>query len=122
MPIQHSHHDRIMNPARDGWACYDSQEIFREMVLGEIKCGRVSRAHHARILSFAVELGISHTTAVQLISECCTESLASNDSKARRSAGHLASPRNSQFLRTGLVIGAIVAVELTLIWLFYAQP
>lgn len=104
-------------PAADGWARYNTEEIFREMVLAEIQIGRVSRAHHARMLGYAAQLGITKAAAANLISDCCTEAAASNNPRVRRHAERLASPHAGRTLRTCFIIAAIIAAQLALIFL-----
>lgn len=113
--LGHSACDRGADFGRGGWARYNAEEIFCEMVLGEIQGGRVSRSHHARLLTFARQLGITHAAAAALITDCCIQAAAGADPQTRRHAARLASPPEHKTLRACLTIAVIVAAELALI-------
>ncbi len=90
------------------------QAIFRELIVQEIRNGRLSTARRRRIVQYSAQLGLSAVQTGRMIDECRKEVLADDDPDARTHALQLVEPpapaRFNQKL-TGMML-AIILIEL----------
>jgi len=100
----------------------DTNEVFRQLIVDEIRNGRLTPARRRRIVRYAAQLGLSAVQAGRLIAACRQEVLQGRDPTERYHALHLVEPtptRVPTHIKIALVIaGAIVLDLLLLNWLW----
>lgn len=109
----------------------DTREIFRRLILDEIRRGALDRPRRRRIIQYAAQLKLSAVEIGQLINSCRDELLAGEDHEGRHMAVRLLQDEDDQvvhpegwhllamFTLRGLTIGLwIIAGILLLAWLF----
>ncbi len=89
----------------------DTRTIFRQMIAGELRAGRLDRARRARIVRYAAQLGLSAVEAGRLIEECRQEALGCEDLKVRQFALRIAEP-SQPFIPTPLKIAGVILIAL----------
>lgn len=98
----------------------DNQTIFRELIAGEVRAGRMNRAQRRRIVRYAAQLGLSAVEAGELISECQMAALARDDFEPPRLAQlpiKETGGARSGIARATLVAAALIIELLLLGWI-----
>ena len=70
----------------------DARDIFHEMILTELRAGRLTRTRRRHIVGYAAQMGLSATEAGRLLAACREEALQSDDPSERYHALRLAEP------------------------------
>ena len=100
----------------------DTKEVFRQLIVDEIRNGRLTPARRRRIVRYAAQLGLSAVQAGRLITACREEVLKGRDPTERYHALRLVEPtptRVPTHIKIALVItGAILLDLLLLKWLW----
>lgn len=92
------------------------REIFRELIVAELRQGRLNPVRRARIVRFASQIGLTAVEAGRMIHECTMEGLAHPDPIVRQFALSAAEPRATRrWLQPHVAI--ITGLLLILIWL-----
>ena len=91
----------------------DTHEVFRQLILGEIRNGRLSRWRRRRIVQYAAAMGLSATEAGDLLVACRKEVLQSPYEQERIFALKTdPKPINLSWVAPLLLVIAILAVWL----------
>ena len=67
-------------------------DIFRRLIVDELRSGRLTPARRRRIVRYACQMGLSAVEAGQLMAACREEALASRHPVERRTALRLVEP------------------------------
>jgi hypothetical protein len=96
----------------------DTREVFRQLIVDEIRNGRLTPARRRRVVRYAAGLGLSAVQAGRLVARCREEVLRTGDPTERRHALRLADPATPRFLtpaRMVLMAACLLLVALVLI-------
>lgn len=91
----------------------DTHEVFRQLILGEIRNGRLSRWRRRRIVQYAAAMGLSATEAGDLLVACREEVLKSSCEQERI----YAFKTDSKPANLSWVAPLLLAVAILVVWL-----
>jgi len=94
----------------------DSSTIFRELIVTELRSGRLTPSRRARIVRYASQIGLSAVEAGRLIAECQDEALEHSDETIRGFALRLASSPPRPYALTPRV-AIVTGFLLIIVWL-----
>lgn len=95
----------------------ETRDVFRQLIVDEIRNGRMTRARRKRIVQYAAQMGLSAVEAGRLIAACRDELLQSESAETRGHALRLVEPE-SERIPTVYKIWAIIAIVTILdLWL-----
>lgn len=122
-PADASH---VVRPADDGGDAatptsysppIETRDVFRQLIMDEIRNGRMTHARRHRIVQYAAQMGLSAVEAGRLIAACRSELLQDEDADTRNHALRLVEPEPER-IPTVYKIWAIVAIVTILdLWL-----
>ena len=99
----------------------DTKDVFRQLIVDEIRNGRLTPARRRRIVRYAAHLGLSAVQAGRLIAACREEVLQACDPTERYHALRLVEPtrtRVSTHVKIALVVAGAIILNLVLLnWL-----
>jgi len=70
----------------------DTKTVFRELIVSELRAGRLTRSGRARIVRYSSRIGLTAVEAGQLISQCAKEALDDVDPEVKQLAFQLTTP------------------------------
>lgn len=100
-------------------AAIDNDQIFRRLILDEVRAGRLTAARRRRIVRYAAGLRISAVEVGRMVAECQSEVLSSRNPIARRHALRLVEEECSPWPRVPTVLLVVLG---TLICLLAIRP
>jgi hypothetical protein len=101
----------------------DTRDVFRALIVEEIRSGRLTAARRRRIVQYAAQLRLSAVETGRLIAECRDEVAASVDPTERRHALRLAEPQSAgsaslvSRMAPALLLLCKLAVGVAFIWI-----
>lgn len=98
----------------------DTEEIFRQLIVDELRCGRLTPSRRRRIVQYATQMGLSARQAGRLIETCRGLALHSSDPTERRRAFRLVEPRPARIpthFKIALVVAAAILLDVLFIYL-----
>lgn len=100
----------------------NTQDVFRRMILDEIRQGRLTRARRRRIVQYAANLGLSAVEAGRMIAACRDELLEGEDHSARVQALRVVEPprESPTFARWAINIAGTILLA-WLLWQVWAE-
>ncbi len=111
----------VVEPPRAAAARIDSESIFRQLIVDEIRAGRLTRSRRKRIVRYAAQLRLSAVQAGRLIERCRREVSQSEDHTERAHALRLAEPPKPLIptvVKMWLVIVLAIVLDVLLVrWL-----
>ncbi len=90
-------------------------DVYYEMIAGELRHGRMSRARRRRIVRYAAQLGLSAVEAGRLITECREQALESDDPIERQHALEFVEPAPERMpiaFKLAIVVAIALLVDL----------
>lgn len=100
----------------------DTVEVFRKLILDELRSGRLTPSRRRRIVQYAAHLGLSAVQAGRLVEVCREELLHGQDAIGRYHALRLVEPPPSRMpvpLKIALVVAAAILFDVILfVWLW----
>lgn len=99
----------------------DNKFIFREMIVHEIKNGRLSPWRRRRIVRYAAKMGLSAVEAGRLLCECRKQAMAELDASKETSTLQLRIPDtddHSTATRVAIAVALAILVNAAVILLF----
>lgn len=96
----------------------DTTQVFRQLIVDEIRNGRLTPVRRRRVVRYAAGLGLSAVQAGRLLAKCREEVLNSGNPSERRHALRLADPATPPFLtpaRIVLIAACLLLVTLVLL-------
>lgn len=100
----------------------DTRDVFRQLIVDEIRNGRLTRARRRRIVRYAAQLGLSAVQAGRLITACREEVLQARDPTERYHALRLVEPtptRVPTHIKIALLVAAAIILDLLLLNCFW---
>jgi len=91
----------------------DTNMVFRELILDEIRSGRLSRSRRRRIVRYAAALGLSAVDAGNMIAECREQLLDEEDPVSQGHALRLVEP-DPTLIPAGLKLALAAALAIVL--------
>ncbi len=91
----------------------DEQDIFRQLIVDEIRNGRLTRSRRKRIVRYAARLRLNAVQAGRLIEQCRQEVSRSDDPAHRAHALRLVEPVRP-LIPTTVKIWSVIAVAIVL--------
>ena len=94
-------------------------DIFRRLILDEIRNGKLSASRRRRIVRYAAQMGLSAVEAGRLIETCRSEVLERGNETQRFHALHLVEPppeRISAPIRIGLMLTAAILLNVLVVY------
>lgn len=119
LPERH-HAELFHNDRLPRWAPLpDNETIFRELITTELRAGRLTPLRRARIVRYALQIGLSAVQAGRLIAQCHDEALArpheSTDGFALRVV-HPPVARLAMKPRVAIITGILLLIVWMLRW------
>ena len=96
----------------------DNGQIFRQLIMDELRNGQLTRARRRRIVRYAAKLRMSAVEAGQLITRCTEEALKSPDPTERFHALRLVEPTPTKVpiaLKISIVVALAILVDLVVL-------
>jgi hypothetical protein len=121
VPSDHADHSQPGGPrgdVPDFVPPIDTEEIFRELIADELRCGRLTRAQRRRIVRYGAAMGLSAVQIGRLVTSCREQALQSDNQTERYHALRLVEPPPPLIptpVKIGLVVGAAIVIDVLLI-------
>ncbi len=98
----------------------DTEEIFRRLIVDELRGGRLTPMRRRRIVQYAAQMGLSARQAGRLIETCRGQALHSTDPTERRRAFRLVEPEPTHIptrFKIAFVVAAAIVLDVLIIYL-----
>lgn len=99
--------NRGQTPKRDAAAVISTGDVFRQLILDEVRAGNLTTARRRRIVAYATRLGLSAVEAGELLEECRKQLEHEEHPAADLPALKLAEPQPAEARQTPILFAVV---------------